>query len=169
MILHLVVVKMQFVEIYKENYNQVAEIYKEGINTQVATFETEIPDWETWDKKYHRFGRIAIEENHKILAWASLSAVSKRIVYKGVAEVSVYVKASERGKGLGVKILKELIKISEKNSIWSLQASVFRDNLASIAIHTKCEFRIVGYKEKIAQLNNVWYDNIILERRSKVL
>lgn len=160
---------MQFVEIYKENYNQVAEIYKEGIATNVATFETIVPDWETWNDKFLSLGRIALKENNQILAWASLSAVSKREVYKGVAEVSVYVKASERGKGLGVIILNELVRISENNNIWSLQASIFRENKASIVIHKKCGFRIIGYKEKIAQLNGVWHDNIILERRSKIL
>ena len=160
---------MQFAEIYKGNYNQIAAIYKEGIVTKVATFETIVPDWETWNDKFLSLGRIALEENNQILAWASLSAVSKREVYKGVAEVSVYVKASERGKGLGVIILNELVRISENNNIWSLQASVFRENKASIIIHEKCGFRIIGYKEKIAKLNGVWHDNIILERRSKIL
>lgn len=158
---------MDFVSINKKNYAQVATIYKEGILTTIATFETEVPDWEIWNKKYLPFGRIAIHENDKIIAWASLSAVSKRDVYKGVAEVSVYIKASERGKGLGEKILKELIKVSEENNIWTLQASIFRANKASLHIHEKCGFRVIGFKEKIAKLHGIWQDNIILERRSK--
>lgn len=162
----LVVVKMHFVEIKKDNYIQVSEIYKEGLETQIATFETKIPSWDTWNNKYHKFGRIALVENEKIIAWASLSSVSDREVYKGVAEVSVYVKASERGKGLGVKVLKELINISEENNIWSLQASIFRENNASLQIHKKCGFRIIGFKEKIAKLNSIWKDNFLLERRS---
>lgn len=163
------VVKMKFVEIRLENYNQIAAIYKEGIATNIATFETVVPDWETWNNKFHLFGRIAIEQEHTILGWASLTPTSKREVYKGVAEVTIYVKASERGKGLGKKLLKELIKISEKNNIWSLQASIFRENRASLHIHKKCGFRVIGYKEKIAQLHGIWQDNFMLERRSKVV
>ena len=161
-----VVVRMNFIEIIKDNYIQVSEIYKEGLETQIATFETKIPNWNTWNNKYHKFGRIALVENEKVIAWASLSSVSEREVYKGVAEVSVYVKASERGKGLGVKVLKELINISEQNNIWSLQASIFRENIASLQIHKKCGFRIIGFKEKIAKLNGIWKDNFLLERRS---
>ncbi|MFY9242801.1 MAG: N-acetyltransferase family protein [Polaribacter sp.] len=160
---------MNFVKINKEYYHQITEIYKEGIETNVATFETAVPDWKTWNNKYLPFCRIAIEENFRILAWASLSLVSKRDVYKGVAEVSIYVKTSERGKGLGEILLKELTKKSEENGIWSLQASIFRENVASLIIHKKCGFRVVGYKEKIAKLHSVWKDNIILERRSKII
>ena len=164
-----VVVKVNYVAIHKENYQQVAAIYREGIATNIATFETEVPDWETWNNKYFTFCRIAIADKSKILVWASLSAVSKREVYKGVAEVSVYVKASERGKGLGEKMLLKLISESEENNIWSLQASIFRQNKASLHIHKKCGFREIGYKEKIAKQNNVWQDNILLERRSSVV
>lgn len=160
---------MEFVEICEANYKQVVAIYQEGILTNIATFETEVPNWETWNTKYLPFCRIALKEKETILAWASLVAVSKREVYKGVAEVSVYVKTTERGKGLGEKILKELVKTSEENTIWSLQASVFRENKASLHIHEKCGFRIIGYKEKIAKLNGVWKDNFLLERRSIIV
>lgn len=160
---------MNFVKINKENYLQVAAIYKEGIATNIATFETVVPDWKIWNNKFLSFGRIAIEKDNKILAWASLSPTSKREVYRGVAEVTVYVKASERGKGLGELLLRELIKISEQNSIWTLQASIFRENKASLHIHKKCGFRVVGFKEKIAQLHGVWQDNMMLERRSKII
>ncbi|WP_405607081.1 GNAT family N-acetyltransferase [Polaribacter sp. Asnod1-A03] len=165
-------IKMQesysIVTIDKENYNEVATIYKEGIATNMATFETVVPDWETWNNKYLSIGRIGLKENDKIVAWGSLAATSKREVYKGVVEVSVYVKAAERGNGLGEKILKELIAISEKNNIWSLQAGVFRENEASIYLHKKCGFRVIGFKEKIAQLYGVWKDNVLLEKRSKI-
>ena len=160
---------MKVIKIHKDNYNQIAAIYKEGIATNMATFETVVPDWKIWNNKFLSFGRIALQENHKIIAWASLTLVSKRDVYKGVAEVSVYVKSSERGRGLGEKILKELIKTSENNGIWTLQASIFRENKASLYIHKKCGFRVIGFKEKIAKLNGIWKDNILLERRSKVI
>ena len=159
---------MIFVNICEKYYPQVAEIYKEGIATKIATFETKVPNWQTWNLKYHSFGRIALIEKNQVLAWGSLSATSIRAVYKGVAEVCIYVKDSERGKGLGGKLLNQLIIISEQNLIWSLQASVFKENEASLAMHKKCGFRVIGYKEKIAQLNCVWQDNIILERRSKL-
>lgn len=160
---------MKFVKITEENYNQVAQIYKEGLATNIATFETKVPNWETWNFKYLHFGRIALVKNELVLAWASLSSVSNREVYKGVAEVSLYVKADARGNGLGKKALLELIKVSEQNSIWSLQASIFKENEISIHIHKKCGFRVIGYKEKIAKLNRVWKDNIILERRSNLI
>ena len=160
---------MKFVTIHKENYPQVASIYKEGIATNIGTFETVVPDWETWNHKYLPFGRIALQENNQIIAWASLSAVSLRNVYSGVAEVSMYVKTSERGKGLGEKILLKLIAESEENNIWSLQASIFRENKASLYIHQKCGFRTIGFKERIAQLHGVWQDNFLLERRSKII
>lgn len=159
-------VRMKFIEIHRDNYKQIAEIYKEGIDTKIATFETEVPDWEIWNQKYHQFGRTALLENNQILGWASLSLVSKREVYKGVAEVSIYIKYSERGKGLGEILLRKLIKESEKNSIYSLQSSIFTENKASLCVHKKCGFRVIGYKEKIAQLSGIWKDNIILERRS---
>lgn len=160
---------MKFVEIQPQNYSQIAAIYKEGIATNMATFETIVPDWKTWNNKFHLFGRIAIEKKDTILGWASLAPTSKREVYKGVAEVTIYVKTSERGKGLGLQLLKELIKISEQNNIWSLQASIFKENMASLHIHKKCGFRVIGYKEKIAQLQGVWQDNFVLERRSKIV
>lgn len=166
MILNRVVVNLNFISIHKKNYFQVAAIYREGIETNSATFETDVLDWEMWDKKYLNFCRIAIEKDNQILAWAALSLVSKRKVYKGVAEISVYVKASEKGKGLGKKVLQKLIEISEQNKIWSLQVSIFRENKPSLYLFKKCGFRVIGFKENIGQLNGVWKDNIILERRS---
>lgn len=157
---------MKFIAIHRDNYNQIAEIYKEGIDTNMATFETEVPNWEIWNQKYHQFGRLALLQDKEILGWASLSLVSKRAVYKGVAEVSVYVKSSKWGKGLGEILLRKLIKESEENGIYSLQSSVFRENKASLYLHKKCGFRVIGYKEKIAKLSGIWKDNIILERRS---
>lgn len=159
---------MNFVEIHKEHYPEVAAIYKEGIDTNMATFETVVPDWKTWNNKFLPFSKIAIIKDDKIVAWAALSPTSKREVYKGVAEVSIYVKASERGKGLGEILLNRLIKVSEQNNIWSLQASIFRENEASIHIHKKCGFRVIGFKEKIAKLKNIWKDNVMLERRSRL-
>jgi len=160
---------MDFIEITEKNYNQVAEIYEEGIATGKATFETKIPKWEAWDASHLSFGRIALIENNQMLGWAALSPVSSRCVYGGVAEVSVYVAEAARGKGVGKTLLNKLKEISEQNNIWTLQSSIFRNNSSSKALHLKCGFREIGYKEKIGQLNGVWLDNVLLERRSEVV
>ncbi len=158
---------MEFVIINETNYSQVAKIYAEGIKTGIATFEAQIPNWKTWDENHLSFGRIALIQSELMLGFASLSPVSKREVYKGVAEVSVYVSEDQKGKGFGKKLLFKLIEISEENNIWTLQSGIMRANKGSIHIHKKCGFRIIGYREKIGQLQGVWLDNIILERRSK--
>lgn len=160
---------MNLINISEENYPEVARIYGEGLLTGTATFETTIPNWEKWDAGHLSFGRILAVEEDNHLGWASLSPVSSRCVYGGVAEVSVYVSDSARGKGVGEFLLKKLIEISEENNIWTLQSGIFRDNLASHKLHAKCGFREIGYKERVGQLNGVWKDNVLLERRSKIV
>ena len=160
---------MKFVSITRENYNQVAEIYKEGLATKMATFETEVPNWDQWNKKFLPFCRIALVQNDEVLGWASLTDVSTREVYRGVAEVTIYIKSSHQKKGLGKLLLGELISQSEQKGIWSLQASIFRGNDISIQLHKKCGFRVLGYKEKIAKRDGIWHDTFILERRSRVV
>lgn len=156
---------MLWKEINKGNFQEVMEIYQDGINTGIATFETTLPEWESWDKTHLPYGRIALYEN-KITAWGALSPVSSRCVYGGVAELSVYVSKQFRRKGHGQRVLNKLIEISEANNIWTLQASIFRENKASCALHINCGFREIGYREKIGCLNGVWHDNILFERRS---
>ncbi|KJJ37968.1 GNAT family N-acetyltransferase [Aequorivita vladivostokensis] len=160
---------MNLIEISEENYPEVARIYGEGLQTGTATFETTIPSWEKWDAGHLHFGRIIAVEDNNYLGWAALSPVSSRCVYGGVAEVSVYVAETARGKGAGAFLLKNLIEISDANNIWTLQSGIFRDNVASHKLHIKCGFREVGYKEKVGQLHGVWKDNVLLERRSKVV
>ncbi len=165
----VIVASMNLIEISEENYPEVARIYGEGLLTGTATFETTIPNWEKWDAGHLSFGRILAVEKDRYLGWASLSSVSSRCVYGGVAEVSVYVSDSARGKGVGEFLLKKLIEISEENNIWTLQSGIFRENIASHKLHLKCGFREVGYKEKVGQLHGMWKDNVLLERRSKVV
>lgn len=160
---------MKLIDISKENYADVLKIYSDGIKTGQATFETTIPDWKKWDNDHLPFARIALIDDRKMLGWAALTATSKRKVYCGVAEVSVYVAKNESGKGIGTQLLKSLIKISELNHIWTLQAGIMEANKASIKLHLNCGFRQIGYREKIANLNGVWLNNIILERRSKII
>lgn len=161
-------VSMQIVDITKANFQSVAAIYSEGIATGMATFETQAPNWEEWDGTHLMFGRLAAIKDEIMLGWAALSPVSSRCVYAGVAEVSVYVSSVARGKGVGKVLLTELIRVSEENNIWTLQSGIFPQNKASIALHEKCGFRVIGYKEKIGQLHGQWHDNMLLERRSSV-
>ncbi len=160
---------MSFVAINESNYAKVAQIYQEGIATGMATFETTAPSWGNWDASHLPFGRITIQDKTQILGWASLSPVSSRCVYSGVAEVSVYVVEKARGQGIGKKLLKQLIKISEENNLWTLQSGIMSANTASIQMHMNCGFRVIGYREKIGLLNSVWLDNVLLERRSKII
>ncbi len=158
---------MEFSEIDKHNFDAVAEIYKTGIQTGNATFETTIPSFEEWDKKHLPFGRIVLLKDENIMGWASLSKVSDCCVYEGIAEVSVYV--STYGRGLGTLLLQKLIEISESKGLWTLQCGIMRENIASIRLHKKCGFREIGYREKVGIQDGVWRDNIIMERRSKIV
>lgn len=149
------------------DWDSVATIYKQGIETGNATFQQEIPTWQEWDKEHLKECRIVAEIDNVVAGWAALSKVSGRCVYAGVAEVSVYVADKFRGQKLGVQLLKQLIEDSEKENLWTLQAGVFPENLASISIHKKLGFREVGYRERIGKMNGKWRDTILLERRSE--
>lgn len=151
------------------DWDSVSKIYKEGIATGVATFETECPSWENWTNKYFETCRIVAVYQDLVVGFGVLSPVSKRLVYKGVAEVSVYVSEDYRGKNIGELLLKTLIKESEQKGFWTLQAGIFSENKASINLHLKCGFRIVGVREKIGKLKGKWYDNHFLERRSEIV
>ncbi len=143
-------------------------IYEEGIATKYATFETELPEWTEWDKDHLKFCRFVALNDDKIVGWAALSPISGRCIYSGVAEVSVYVSAAARGKGVGKLLLNKLIQESEIKDIWTLQAGIFLENQVSIMLHKNTGFREVGYREKIGKLDGVWRDVILLERRSKI-
>ncbi|WP_303316893.1 GNAT family N-acetyltransferase [Flavivirga abyssicola] len=150
----------------KSDWNSVSKIYKEGINTGIATFETEVPNWQQWDAKYVSVCRFVALVKTTVVGFTVISPVSKRHVYKGVAEVSVYISNAFKGKHIGETLLKKLIEESEASGFWTLQASIFSENIASINLHVKCGFRVIGIREKIGQLNGKWYDNHFLERRS---
>ena len=158
---------MEFVSLNPEHYSEVSRIYEEGLATGIATFETDVPDWKTWDEKFLPECRFVAIENDQVVAWCALSAVSKRKVYKGVAEVTIYVDEQHRGKGIGKSLLEHLIQCSEESGLWTLNAAIFPQNITSIRLHENCGFRIVGYREKIAKRDGVWHDNVLLERRSK--
>ncbi len=147
----------------------VSKIYANGIATGIATFETKTPTWEVWNNKYIKSCRLVIVINDLVVGYAVLSPTSKRPVYKGVAEVTVYIAEEFRGQHLGKSLLKQLIEVSEKYEFWTLQASIFSKNKASIALHEKCEFRVVGIRERIGKLKEEWFDNVLMERRSRLI
>jgi phosphinothricin acetyltransferase len=147
----------------------VREIYLEGIATGDATFQTGAPEWPEWDAGHLRHSRLTIRAGETVSGWAALSPVSRRECYAGVAEVSVYVAAAYRGQGLGRRLLAALVAESEANGIWTLQAGIFPENRASIALHEQLGFRRVGVRERIGQRDGRWRDTVLLERRSKVV
>ncbi len=150
------------------DWEAVREIYLEGIATGNATFEAKAPDWETWDRCRRGDCRLVARSEGQFVGWAALSPVSPRSVYAGVAEVSLYVAASARGRGIGKALLTALIKASERAGIWTLQGAIFPENVASLALVTGCGFREVGRRERIGCMHGVWRDTILVERRSRV-
>ena len=151
------------------HWPEVKTIYEEGIATGKATFETTAGDWEKWDSSHLKDLRFVAFENEMVLGWVALSPASGRCVYDGVAEVSVYVRPSESGRGVGSALLNHLIEQSEKAGYWTLQAGIFEENTQSIRLHEKCGFSIVGKREKLGQLHGEWKDIILMERRSSTV
>jgi L-amino acid N-acyltransferase YncA len=149
-----------------EDWPAVEEIYRQGIGTGNATFETASPGWEEWNASHHPQPRLVVREEDHVVAWAAHSPVSARRVYAGVAEVSIYVAATARGKGIGKALLLALIEQSELHGIWTLQAGIFAENVSSIALHKSSGFREVGLRERIGKLDDMWRSVVLMERRS---
>lgn len=146
----------------------VLRIYAEGMATGVATLETSLPTWESWDAGHLPHSRfVALTSDGNVAGWGALSPVSGRCVYGGVAEVSVYVGKAFRGQGVGLVLLENLIAESEEVGIWTLQASIDTLNPGSIRLHEKAGFRLVGVREKLGQRLGHWRDIVLMERRSK--
>lgn len=145
----------------------VLEIYKMGIETKNATFEINVPSWQDWKVNHLIHSRFVIEIEGVVAGWVALSPVSKRDAYKGVAEISLYIHRAARGMGLGSLLMKKVIESSEENGIWTLFAVVFPENKASVLLHRKHGFRIIGTREKISRIDGIWRDTVLLERRSK--
>jgi len=152
-----------------EDWPNVASVYTEALKGSNATFEIECPSWAEWDEYHFESCRWVIEAGTDFAGWAALVPVSKRKVYKGVAEVSIYIGNNFQGKGLGKILIHKLINCSEQNGIWTLQAVMFPDNLASVHLHKQYGFREVGYRRKIAKHSGQWRDTVLLERRSTKL
>ncbi|MBL7827845.1 MAG: N-acetyltransferase [Saprospiraceae bacterium] len=147
------------------DWPQVAAIYQEGIQTGNATFQTTIPEWQEWDAAHVQPCRLVAEHEGRVVGWAALTPVSGRCVYAGVGEVSVYIADTSRGRGVGIKLLEQLIAESEAAGFWTLQAGIFPENTGSVRLHEKAGFRLVGRRERIGQMNGIWRDTLLFERR----
>ena len=152
-----------------DDWPAVAEIYWDGMRDGLATFETEVPSWEAWDAAHLRGHRLVADLLGEVVGWAALSPASKRRGYLGVAENSVYVAREARGLGIGRALLEALIAGAEAAGIWTIQTSIFPENRASLALHERCGFRVVGTRERIGKRDGVWRDTVFLERRSEVV
>jgi len=148
------------------DWPQVREIYREGIETGDATFETRVPSWEQWDGKHLERPRLVGVFEGRIVGWAALSPVSGRCVYAGVAEVSVYVAEDARARGVGRALLSRLVRASEEEGLWTLEAGIFPENEASLRLHEACGFRVVGVRERLGEMEGRWRDVVLMERRS---
>lgn len=152
------------------DWEQVKEIYLEGISSNLATFQTEVPTWENWDKSHISSCRLVVRSGNDVLGWGALSPTSSRNCYAGVVEVSIYIGEKYKGQGIGTTLLKNIIKQSEENGIWTLYSAIIRENIPSISMHKKCDFREIGFKERVAKTGTgVWHDVVLMERRSKIV
>ncbi|PBI94582.1 putative phosphinothricin acetyltransferase YwnH [Flavobacterium sp. ACN2] len=165
----LIYKNMEIRKLSDKHWDQVKIIYQKGIDTGNATFQTSAPSWEDWDQSHLKSCRVVMQKDGNVIGWAALTPVSSRCVYAGVAEVSVYVNPAHSGKGIGLTLLNELVRQSEAEGIWTLQAGIFPENTASLRIHEKAGFRILGTREKIGKQNGIWRDTALLERRSSVI
>lgn len=155
-------------EMREADWKQVSDIYIEGINTKIATFQSEAPSWVEWDSGHSKTCRLVARLEDEILGWAAISPVSSRCVYAGVAELSIYISAKFRGQKVGTMLLEEMIKLSEENGYWTLQSGIIKENIASLNLHKKCGFREIGYRERLGRMDNgKWHDVVLVERRSE--
>jgi L-amino acid N-acyltransferase YncA len=148
-----------------EDWSAVADIYWDGMRGGLATFQTEVPAWEEWDASHLPGHRFVAERFDEVVGWAALSPASKRRCYAGVVENSVYVARQAQGKGIGKQLLGALIQSAREEGIWTIQTSIFPENRASLALHERCGFRVVGVRERIAKRDGIWRDTIFLEKR----
>lgn len=151
------------------DWPDVARIWREGIASGLATFETEPPTWPEFDTTRLEGHRLVAELEAAVAGWAALAPVSARECYAGVVENSVYVSERARGRGIGLALLEALVGGADANGIWTIQTSIFPENEASVALHERIGFRIVGRRERIAKLAGAWRDVLFLERRSPVV
>ena len=156
-------------ELRPEHWPEVARIYADGIATGNATFETAVPEWEAWDRSHLPAHRFVAVDDRRVVGWVAVSPVSDRCAYEGVVENSVYVDASAQGRGVGRRLLEALVESTEAAGIWTIQTGIFPENEASVAVHERVGFRVVGRRERLGRLQGTWRDVLLLERRSAVV
>jgi len=149
----------------EDDWAAVADIYWDGMRDGLATFETEVPSWQTWDATHLTGHRLVAERLGEVVGWAALAPASTRRCYAGVVENSIYVAREVRGRGVGRALLEQLIAGARLDGIWTIQPSIFPENRASLALHERCGFRVVGMRERIARRDGIWWDTLLLERR----
>ena len=147
-----------------EDWPACARIYEDGLDE--GTFEESVPDWAHWDATHLHQPRLVAREGEAILGWAALAPVSRRPCYRGVTENSVYVARTARGRGVGRALLEELVRQADGDGVWTIQAGILVGNDASVALHERCGFRVVGIRERIAQKRGAWRDVVLMERRA---
>ncbi len=157
-------------EMMANDWDRVSEIYRQGMDTNLATFESACPTYPKWDEAHFPYGRLVCERTDGgVAGWVALSPFSGRLCYSGVAEVSIYIAAETRHSGVGTMLLNGEVEESEKNGVWTLQSQIMKNNPASLALHKKCGFRVVGYREKIARdPTGEWRDMVLMERRNSM-
>ena len=148
-----------------DDYPAVAAIFAEGVATGLATFETAVPHWDEWDASHLPAHRFVAELDGEVVGWCAVVPYSRRAVYRGVGEESVYVAERARGRGVGRALLEAVIESGRAGGLWTLQAGIFPDNGASLALHRAVGFREVGVRERIGRLHGVWRDVVLLELR----
>ena len=156
-------------ELSPEHWTAVARIYAEGIATGDATFETEVPEWEAWDDGHlagHRFVALADGE---VVGWIAARSVSDRCAYAGVVEHSIYVAEAVWGQGIGKLLLDALVASTEAAGIWTIQSGIFPENVASLRLHERAGFELVGRRKRLGKRAGVWRDVLMVERRSDVV
>ncbi|MEN2768967.1 GNAT family N-acetyltransferase [Ornithinibacillus xuwenensis] len=161
--------QVEIMKMTENDWEKVREIYIEGIHTKNATFDTEPPTWEEWDKGHLAECRFVARLHDQVVGWAALSQSAHKEAYHGVAEVSIYVSNSSSGKGIGSALLKELIQASEEKGFWTLQALIFPENKGSLALHERNGFEVIGTRKRVGKLDGKWRDVVFLERRSTIV
>lgn len=160
---------MKIIPMTFEHWSAVEEIYRQGIDSGMATFETETPSWEVFNKKFMHTGRLVAIENTVVTGWIALVQVSQRECYQGIAEVSVYIHKDHWRKGIGKILLNRATEETEKEGYWSLLSVIHQENIASIRLHEQCGYRMIGYRERIACLHGKWKTTVMMERRSNII
>jgi L-amino acid N-acyltransferase YncA len=148
-----------------DDWLAVHDIYTQGIGTGNATFETEAPNFERWSATHPAEHRLVAVVHGAIVGWVAASPVSDRCAYAGVLEHSVYVDERVQGQGIGRHLLEAFIAHADAAGIWTIQSGIFPENVASVELHRRCGFRVVGTRERLGQLHGIWRDVLLMERR----